>query len=197
MDKLWGKKLIVAVLLGLIVGCVSEQSVQKQISLCPEYFQKNIGEVKILPFWTVIIPLACGPVGWMNKSDPNISCSLTPLADKATVFHEMFHTFEWQAAKERPGEWQRFQKDFCNGNVKNYSKSRLGPIAPLMCMAFPPIGDIPIHGHVRFYGLSWGAEDTADCFAFWMIGRKRNDLELMRKCEVVGKFARGEYQISE
>jgi hypothetical protein len=172
---------------GLVPGCVSQKIHDEQLALCPEYFQQNVGEGHVLPFWTAILPLTGGPVGWLNKSDG--SYSVTPLAGKFTILHEAFHSFDYRCAKERPDEWKRFIKDFCNG--KDVPKPDLP--AYLVGMTLPGIRDIPVKGHVRLYGRATGAEDAADCFAFCIQGKSRDDPELMRKCGVVKQFAEGQY----
>ena len=171
----------------LIAGCVSQQIHGEQLALCPEYFQQNVGKGHILPFRTAILPLIGGPVGWLNKSDG--SYSLTPLAGKNVILHEAFHSFDYRCAKERPDEWKRFTKDFCNG--KDIPKPNLS--AYLVGMTLPVIRDIPVKGHVRLYSRATGAEDAADCFAFWMRGKNRDDPELIRKCKLIKRFAEGQY----
>lgn len=60
-------------------------------------------------------------------------------------------------------------------------------------MTLPVVRDIPLKGHIRLYSCATGAEDAADCFAFWMRGKSRDDPKLRRKCKVVKQFAEGQY----
>jgi len=169
----------------LITGCVSQQVLDEQLALCPEHFQRNVGKERILPFWTAILPLTGGPIGWLNKSDG--SFSLTPLASKDIILHEAFHSFDYRCANQRPEEWKRFVKDFSGLAPK--------PNLPVyfFSMSLPIIRDIPVKGHVRLYSCSTSAEDAADCFVFWTRGKNRNDPELARKCQVVKRFVEGQY----
>jgi len=171
----------------LIAGCVSQRVLDEQLALCPEYFQRNVGKERILPFWTVILPLTGGPVGWLNKSDG--SFCLTPLASKNVILHEAFHSFDYRCANQRPEEWKQFIRDFCNG--KNIPKPDL--LAYWCGITLPIIRDIPVKGHVRLYSCATGAEDAADCFVFWMQGKNRDDPELIRKYKVVKRFVEGQY----
>lgn len=187
METLKRLKLSVVVLSGLVVGgCVSEQMVNEQLALCPKYFQDNVGETRILPIWSAIIPLTGGPVGWLNKSDG--SYSLTALATKDVILHEAFHSVDYCCAENRPDEWKQFVEEFSckvpKPNIFIYAA----------CFITPFIQDIPVPGYVRLYGCSTGAEDAADCFVFWLRGKERkNDPQLERKCRVVAKFATGQY----
>lgn len=182
------RHLTLSVVLLAIASCTSQQMVDEQLALCPEYFQENVGQTYVLPFYSAVVPILGGPVAWLNKSDPNGSYTLTSLASKDAVLHEAFHSFDYRCALNRNEEWKRFVNDFSQGNPP---KPNL--LAYFSCMAIPPIRYIPVPGHVNLYGCATGAEDAAYCFAFGIRGRKRDDPELMRKCGVVGRFARGEY----
>lgn len=185
-EQKMARHLTLSILLAM-AGCASQQMVDEQLALCPKYFQENTGEAYVLPFYSAAVPILGGPVGWMNKSDPNGSYTLTSLADKDVVLHEAFHSFDYRCALNRKEEWKGFVNDFSQGNPKP------DLLAYLSCITIPIVQHIPVPGHVRLYGCSTGAEDAADCFVFWVRGRKRNDPELMRKVKAAGNFASGEY----
>jgi len=177
--------LVAAALAGFFIsGCASQKLVNEQLSLCPDYFRQNVGQVRILPFWSAIVPLTGGPVGWLNKSDGTYS--LTSLAGKDVVLHESFHSFDFLCWQNRLDEWQAFVKDFTQDKPRK-------PNVPIyfLNMTVPFATNVPVPGHVRLYGLATGAEDAADCFVFGIRGQKRNDAELMRKCQVIKNYTEG------
>jgi len=174
-------------ILALTCGCVSKQKVERELSLCPDYFRQNIGKAFVMP---ISIEGIMGLYGRVDTKDPEHPFYIYgPFANADTVLHEAFHSFEYRAGHQRKDEWQAFYDDFHNGKTWYFGVPGL-----FACMFVPFLGDMPLPGHVRFYSALHRLEDTADCFAFWMRGKKRNDKELNRKCEIVGKFAQGYYR---
>ena len=152
--------------------------------MCPQYFQDNVGQAKILPVWSALIPIMGGPTGWLNKDG---SYTLTALAGRDVILHEAFHSFDFQAYRERKAEHGRFIEAW--GGVP---KPQLAVY--LACAAIPGIGKIPVPGHASLYGCSNGVEDSAETFVFWIRGKKRNDNKLMHKCSVIESFVTGQYR---
>lgn len=164
-------------------GCVSDRVVQKELKLCPQYFQDNVGEAKILPIWSAVVPIMGGPVGWLNKDG---SYTLTALASKKIRLHEAFHSFDFNVHRRHKVSHDAFIRNW--GGVP---KPQI--VIYLAAAAFPVVDKIPIPGHVSLYGLSNGVEDTAQTFSFWIRGKTRNDKELTRKCKVIEKFTKGHF----
>jgi len=167
----------------LISGCVSTEVVQREIEQCPQYFQDNVGEAKILPIWSAVIPLLGGPIGWLNKDG---SYTLTSLADRDIVLHEAFHSFHFRTYQQRRNEHNRFAVAW--GGVPEPQLALY-----LICAAVPIVGKVSFPGHVNLYGCSNVVEDAAETFVFWMRGKKRNDKKLMNKCAVIESFVYGAY----
>lgn len=178
------KRLLILTL--VTAGCASTDMVRDEISLCPRYFQDNVGEAKILPLWSAIIPIVGGPTGWLNKDG---SYTLTALAGRDVVLHEAFHSFDFKTHQRRRAEHNKFVKAW--GGVP---KPQLAFY--LACAAVPIIGKLPVPGHATLYGCSNGAEDAAETFVFWMRGKTRNDKKLMKKCAVIENFVKGRYNDS-
>jgi hypothetical protein len=175
------KRLLILML--FTAGCASTDMVQEELSLCPQYFQDNVGEAKILPLWSAVIPIIGGPTGWLNKDG---SYTLTALAGRDVVLHEAFHSFDFKTHQRRRAEHKEFVEAW--GGVP---KPQLALY--LACAAVPFICKIPVPGHATLYGRSNGAEDAAETFVFWMRGKTRNDEKLMNKCVVIENFVKGRY----
>ncbi len=176
-----------SILMLLTAGCVSTEMVREELSLCPQYFQDNAGQAKILPLWSAAIPIVGGPTGWLNKDG---SYTLTALAGRDVILHEAFHSFDFNTHKRRRDEHNEVVEAW--GGVP---KPQLAFY--LACAAVPFIGKIPVRGHATLYGCSNGAEDAAETFVFWMRGKTRDDEELMNKCAVIENFVKGRYNDRE
>jgi hypothetical protein len=171
----------------LVAGCVSEQQAKEQLSLCPEYMQKNIGPCKVYP---ISLRGILGLQGEMIKDSEGTFYVYGPFASKDTVLHEAFHSLDWRIATTRNEEWTSFTKDFCSERKAFYG----GLSLRLFCVFTWPLQEIPISGYPRLYSTISPAEDAADCFVMWLRNKQRRDEELRRKCQVVGDFAQGKYQ---
>ncbi len=171
------------ILMVFVSGCASQRAVQEELSLCPQYFQDNVGEAKVLPVWSAVIPLIGGPSGWLNKDG---SYTLTALASRDVILHEAFHSFDFNSYQQRRAEHSKFVRAW--GGVP---KPQLALY--LACAAVPLVGKIPVPGHASLYGLSNGVEDSAETFVFCMRDKKRNDKKLMNKSSVIGRFVKGKY----
>jgi len=167
----------------LISGCVSTEVVQREIEQCPQYFQDNVGEAKILPIWSAVIPLVGGPIGWLNEDG---SYTLTSLANRDVLLHEAFHSVDFWIYQHRRDEHNRFVAAW--GGVPAPQLALY-----LICAAVPIVSKVPVPGHVNLYGCSNGMEDAAETFVFWMRGKKRNDKKLMNKCAAIESFVNGAY----
>ena len=180
-------KRLLPLLLLLLSGCVSHEMAQREIARCPEYFQGNIGEIKIEPLspWSIVFK------GYVHVDEPNCPSHLLALADKHTLLEEAFHSFELRAFKNRYKEWKQFYYDFHADGSTYRSYGGLVSSAIMSCIPF--IDMMPIKGKVNFHSTVSHLEDTAECFIFWMQSGYRNDPILMQKCEAVAKFANGGY----
>jgi len=178
-------KMMVWICVGLVglSGCATTKKVEMEISGCPQYFRDNVGEAKILPIWSAIIPIMGGPVGWLNKDG---SYTLTAIADRKVRLHEAFHSFDFNSYHRDRDAHDAFVRDW--GGIP-----RQNIVVYLAAAAVPIIDKIPIPGYVSIYGLSNGVEDAAETFSFGAQGKSRNDKELMRKWRVVDRYARGHY----
>ena len=164
---------------------MSQETAQREIAKCPQYFQDNIGTIKIEPLspWSIIFK------GYVNVDEPDCPVHLVALADKDTVLEEAFHSFELRAGKNRNEEWERFYYDF-HMDGSTY-KSYGGLVSSAIILSVPFIDMMPVKGKVNFHSTISHLEDTAECFVFWMRNRHRNDPILMRKCKAVEKFVTG------
>ena len=187
MNKLTTITLILSAL--TLTGCVSEQTVNEQLSLCPKYFQENIAKPNILPWYSAIVPLTGGPVGWANAHDPNGAWTITSLASKGHVLHEAFHSFTIRSYYNKRKEFDAFVHAFTDGN----GSPKPNTFVYLTSFIVPMITYLPVPGHVNFYSMSSGGEDSANAFAFWMQGKKRNDKKLTRKIKVIENYTTGKY----
>ena len=179
--------ILLVILLLFTSGCASVDMVQEELSLCPQYFRDNVGDARVLPVWSAIIPLTGGPIGWLNKDG---SYTLTSLAGRDVILHEAFHSFDYRCYRQRRTEHDKFVSAW--GGVP---KPDL--VLYLACAAVPIIGKIPVPGHASLYGCSNGVEDAAETFVFWMRGKTRNDEKLMSKCGVIENFVKGKYSSSK
>ena len=179
------QKLLTAALIVVtsLLGCISNNSIDRQIAQCPEYFQNNVGTAKILPFWYAFFNLTGGPTGWCDRDTGNYY--LSPLASEYVVLHEAFHSFDVLTYRDRQDEWQRFTQDF--------GIATPNPLVYFACMLIPFVQDVPVPGYVRLYGLSNGAEDSADCFAYWVRSGQSKDIELQLKLLIIKKYTTGQY----
>lgn len=179
-----------AALLLLLSGCMSHEIAQREIAQCPQYFQDNIGEIKIEPLspWSIIFK------GYVHVDEPNCPVHLLALANKDTVLEEAFHSFELRTGKNKIGEWERFYYEFHSdgSTYRNYG----GLASSAIILSVPFIDMMPVKGKVNFHSTISHLEDTAECFVFWMRNKKRNDPVLMHKCKVVEKFVNGGYSTS-
>jgi len=170
----------------LISGCTSNNAVNEILSTCPQYFQDNIGKVIIKP----ISPSEPHLRGAVYPKEPENPIYLYGPIEPNIVFHEAFHSFEMRAGHNRPGEWELFYRDF---HVGDPDPQYLGSEVYDITRDVPFSQDVLVKGYVRFYSTANHFEDAADCFVFYMRGRKRNDPMLMRKVQAVHKFVNGEY----
>jgi len=180
------KKLMILIVMTLLLvssGCISNDFANKQLIKCPDYFQKNIGEIKAEPF----SPLSLVLGGYVKSGEPNQPIHLFGLANKFTVWHEAFHSFEFRIFNERPCEWELFRYDFEDDFY-------LGNLVTVAMLFVPFIEQIPIPGKVRLYSSFDKFEDSADCFAYWMQNKNKHQRkDLQPKLKAIEKFVSGFY----
>lgn len=170
-----------------LTGCVSTKVVQQELKLCPQYFQDNVGEAKILPIWSVVIPLIGGPHGWLNKDG---SYTLTALASRDVILHEAFHSFDFKCWKERRTEHDDFRMSWGGSPKPQLGLYLILPfIEPVLCV--PLVRKLPIPGYVNLYGLCNGNEDAAETFVFYVRDKKRNDKKVMNKRDIIKWLVNG------
>lgn len=174
----------------LLSGCMSHEMVHKELAQCPQYFQDNIGEIKIEPLSLLSIIFK----GYVHVDEPNCPVHLLALGNKDTLLEESFHSFELRTGKNRIEEWERFYYDFHSdgSTYKNYG----GLASSAIILSVPFIDRMPVKGKVNFHATVSHLEDTAECFVFWMRNKHRDDPILMRKCKAVEKFVNGGYSTS-
>ncbi len=175
----------------LMSGCTTQQKLDRDIALCPDYMQRHGGKGHVLGLPSVLMVPFGGPVGWQNKKDPNGGFFLTPLAVRKHRLEEIFHGFDHRCVMNRWYEWNRFRYEYCQGKPTPKPNMAIA----LLCILMPGIEYMPVPGHVNLYACSFSQEDAAACFVFWITGGKRDDPELMRKVGIVADYVQGKFRV--
>ena len=179
-------------LTGLLLtsGCMTQKRAERIISETPEYFQKNIGPVKVEP----LNPLGIFFAGYVfPKYERDCPIHALVLANKDTVYEEAFHSFEWRCILNRPKEWIRFYSDFHQTNGKTTERYYGIPLS-LVLSSVPFLKDLPVKGNADLYGKVSHLEDTGGCFRYYKRHiNKKGDAKFEHKVKCIEKFINGGY----
>lgn len=102
------KKLLIISLI-FLQGCVSYQTIDRELSKCPEYFRQNTGKpvIKLVSFRYS---------GYVRTDKPDEFVIFRLNANKDVILEESFHSFELLALQNRVKEWERFYYDYGRHN---------------------------------------------------------------------------------
>jgi len=182
-------------LLVAVSGCMTADRADQIIAKQPVYMQEHIGEVKFQPlslesiFYMGEVKGRAGKDGAVYNTEPNNPIHLYAMADKVTLIHEAYHSFEVTIKQDDPNQWYRYYKDFNDGTPYG------GYMEHLLCSMVPGWMYLPLDGHAYRYGNVNHWEDGA---CFWMRMAegwepKITDETAWRKYTAVDNFVNGRY----